>query len=182
MSEKLIAAREWTRTYEEGGKRYRITARGELVHLDGNASPYFSITGEVVYLARNGRRVEHSGGAIHEDILRHFPQLAPLVRVHLADDDGVPLHAYVNAGYWAGQTRWGVLDVPKLAKHLRIDEAEAAEMLDYIAQYWGELDTVTTPEQAWRDACNVQGLPYRWKAEANQALALLNRTEVTAAR
>jgi hypothetical protein len=177
MRQELLAAREWAHVYTEGGKRYRITARAELVRYDGNDAPHFSITGEVVYLARNGRKVEHSGGAIHEQILRYFPQTEPLVRIHLSDDDGVPLHAYANAGYWAGHTKWNYLDLPQLAKHLRVSETEAREMLDYIAHYWGELDNVTTPEQAWRDACAVHGLPYRWKAEANQALALLNRVK-----
>jgi hypothetical protein len=70
------------------------------------------------------------------------------------------MHAYENAGYWAGQTKYQQLDLATLAKHLRVDQQEALEMLEYIKMYWGELDTITTPAMAWQDACEISVIQF----------------------
>jgi hypothetical protein len=152
-----------------------MKVRAELVHLDGNKKPYFSITGEVERRAGNNRWVFESGGAIHDQIAEQMPELEPLLLVHLADDNGVPMHAYENAGYWAGQTKYQQLDLATLAKHLRVDQQEALEMLEYIKMYWGELDTITTPAMAWQDACENFGYLIRWQQQADEARKMLNQ-------
>lgn len=177
---QLIAANEWNKVWHEGGHKWRIQVRAELVHLDGNAKPHFSITGWIKYQAKNNRWVDMGGGAIHDEILLHFPKLAPLVAIHLADDEGVPMHSYANAAYWAGHTRWQAENLAALAKHLRINETRAKNMKEYIAHYWGELDAVHTPEMAWQDACNNFNLPEQWRNQAAEALALLNKVAVPA--
>lgn len=48
---------------------------------------------------RNGRDIDF-GGADHDLILRVAPELAPLVRAHLADQDGTPMHAEANGWYF----------------------------------------------------------------------------------
>ena len=80
---KIIAGKEWVKVYFEEGQKYRITVRAELIPLEGNSKPYFSITGDIERLAKNGRKVWESGGCIHEEVLRHFPHLKPLVDIHL---------------------------------------------------------------------------------------------------
>jgi hypothetical protein len=85
------------------------------------------------------------------------------------------MHAYANAGYWAGQTKYKELDLVTLAKHLRVTQPIAEDMLDYIAHYWGELDTITTPEMAWKDACERFSLPFKWQQEADAARGMLNQ-------
>lgn len=42
---------------------------------------------------------------IHDDIAKHFPELAPLLRWHLCSTDS-PMHYVANALYWAGKTKW----------------------------------------------------------------------------
>lgn len=177
---QLIAANEWNKVWHEGGHKWRIQVRAELVHRDGNAKPYFSITGLIKYQAKNNRWVDMGGGAIHDEILQHFPQLAPLVAVHLADDEGVPMHCYANAAYWAGQTKWQAQDLATLASHLRISVPQAMDMTEYIAHNWGELDAVHTPAMAWQDACDHYGLQQQWQDQAAEALSLLNKVAVPA--
>ncbi len=177
---KLLAAKKWNKVFHENGEKYLIDVRSELIHRDGNASPYFSIGGDIFRIAKNGRKVWEAGGCIHEEIIKHFPQLQPLVDVHLSDEDGVPMHAYANAGYWAGHCKiQPEKDTEMLAKHLRVSKDQANEMTTYINHHYGEFDKITTPEQAWKNTCQDFELPQQWAAEAQTALALLNKVEET---
>ena len=171
---KLIAAKEWNKVFYRDGLKHRIKVQAELVHLGSNLKPHFSITGEVQYQAKNNRWMDLTAGACHNDILEHFPELQPLIDIHLADDQGVPMHAYANAGYWAGHTKWQELNLQTLARHLRVTEQQAQEMVDYVNHYWGELDTTHTPAMAWQDACEEMNLPHEWTLQAKEALSMLN--------
>lgn len=84
----------------------RIADNGE--RLVGGLSPAFSVTGELyephgtwsgAARERNEREPD-TGGAIHDEILRAFPKLAPLVALHLSDPDGTPMHAEANGLYF----------------------------------------------------------------------------------
>lgn len=193
----LIAAREWARsvTLDLSGRPWHVSksgqvlpvvvkVRGELVHLAGNERPHFSLTGEV-YNPRSRRQGGDGcimAGAIHELAAHYFPTVAPVVVVHLADDDGVPMHAAANAAYWAGLTRWQPADVPTLARHLRVTVAEAEEIARWVWNFYGDnpaaYDSVTTPAAAMLAAFDEFGLPERWQADAARALAVLRRQAV----
>lgn len=86
-------------------------------HMEGSFKsqrPYFSVTGTDRDLRY---RDSMSSGAIHETILQVFPELAPIVALHLSDDNGVPMHAEANGWYWAGGNRLsGTPNVGYLAK------------------------------------------------------------------
>ena len=172
---KLLAAKEWNKVFYKDGQKHRIKAKAELVHRDGNSNAYFSMTGEVERRANNNRWVFESGGCVHEQILAQFPQLELLCDIHLSDENGVPMHAYENAGYWAGQTKYKQLDLATLANHLRVDQQEAFEMIQYIEMYWGDLDAITTPAMAWKDAIENYGYLIRWQKEADEARKMLNQ-------
>jgi hypothetical protein len=175
--ETLLAAKEWNKVFYQGGQKYRIQVRGQLEIVGGNNFPYFSIGGDIYRLAKNGRKVWECGGCIHEEIVKHFPQLQLLVDIHLADDEGVPMHAYANAAYWAGHTKYQKFDSFKLAKHLRISPKLADDMVDYIANFWGEFDDISTPSMAWEATCSDYSLPEQWKQQAQAAKLLLSHQE-----
>lgn len=71
-------------------------------------SPGFSITGWL--WERHGRvsgrarkrsdREPDTGGMLHDEILDWFPQLQPVIHVHLADQSGLPMHAKANGWYF----------------------------------------------------------------------------------
>jgi len=172
---KLLAAKEWNKVFYRNGFKHRIKVKADLIHRDGNSNAYFAITGEVKYQAKNNRWVFDSAGCIHEEIFKQFPQLKLLCDIHMSDENGVPSHAYANAGYWAGESKYQTLDLAMLAKHLRVTEPIASDMLNYVAHYWGELDTITTPEMAWKDACERFSLPFQWRQEADAARGMLNQ-------
>lgn len=172
---KLLAAKQWNKTFYENGQKHRIKVIAELVHRDGNRNAYFSITGDVERQAKNNRWMPFLSGCIHQEIIEHFPQLQPLVDIHLADEDGVPMHAYANAAYWAGQTKYQALDLDKLAKHLRVTKDQAAAMQRQtetrIKQY-GHF-----PDAAWEYVLFNAAQNHIWTAEAERALLMLNTTE-----
>ena len=87
---------------------YRLRVRAGLHRLDGNTRPYWSITGELVNLRRVGRYSDgiEACGCMHDEILAHWPELEPVVALHLADDRGEPMHAGANAAYWLGLSVW----------------------------------------------------------------------------
>ncbi len=173
---KLLAAKQWNKTFYENGQKHRIKVIAELVHRDGNRNAYFSITGDVERQAKNNRWMPFLSGCIHQEIIEHFPQLQPLVDIHLADEDGVPMHAYANAAYWAGHTRWQK-ESDTLAKHLRVSKDQANEMTTYINHHYGEFDKITTANQAWENTCKDFDLLDYWHKQAQEAKSLLNEME-----
>lgn len=133
-----------------------LTAVAELYRI-GEQRPYFSVTGEIGTYAQHRNGNVQACGCLHEEILRAWPELAPIVALHLSDEDGVPMHALENARYWAGLTQWEPMHADALARHLRITEE-------------GEAEALTTEEAV---AAKVAELAPRWKAEAEAAIAYL---------
>jgi len=89
-----------SKTFTEDDTTYQMTVRYGFHWIKGNRRPYFSITADILRLVGNHRWAEYAGGCLHEDIVKHFPMLEPLIKWHLADDDGKPMHYAANAAYW----------------------------------------------------------------------------------
>ena len=169
---KLLAAKKWSKVFYENGEKYRIDVIADLVHRDGNSNAYFGIGGDIFRLAKNGRKVHESSGCIHDDIIKHFPQLQALVDIHLADEDGVPMHAYANAAYWAGQTKYQPIMLDTLAKHLRVTQDQAAAMQRQTETRIKQHNEI--PEKAWQYVLFNAAQNYIWSVEAQVAKLMLN--------
>jgi hypothetical protein len=97
VSQKMI----FTRDYTEEGKPYRIKAELRFDDECGNSKESFSITGDIGEYKYNGAVLSSiCGGCIHEEITKHFPELAHLVKWHLYDVTG-PMHYLANTIYHA---------------------------------------------------------------------------------
>jgi len=190
--ETVIASNKWERTisgapYGEK-KDLLIKVTAQLVKLEGNDYPYFSITGNIRKTDKRYRDPVIMGGAIHDEILKHFPHLAPLVQVHLSAPDGVPMYAESNARFWAGLTEYapdhggrkveieidenGVKWSPlTLASHLRCDEKTAREIRGAMVR-----------GIAWDYITRHAKLIELWSDQAGKARALLvdNKEQVSA--
>jgi hypothetical protein len=101
--------------FTEGRGVFRIMARVRYDDECGNGHNTFSITGAIdrkMALTRGGvvevHWREESGGCIHDEIARHFPELKPLLKWHLCSSDG-PLHYVANTVYLAGDRDCGGL-------------------------------------------------------------------------
>lgn len=107
----MMIETDWRR-FKEGGRDYRIKARYGMDYdfaRRNDQDPHFSVTGSIDEL-RGGRWREDSGGMLHEDIARHFPQLEPYLKWHLVAWPEGPMHYLANAQYWwekmAGVSKW----------------------------------------------------------------------------
>lgn len=90
-----------TKVFNEDGRTKKITVHGGLSMHKGNRAPYFSITGDIDVKTVNGGWKEESGGCIHGEIRKHFPEkFDDLIALHLSDIDGLPMHAVENGWYW----------------------------------------------------------------------------------
>jgi hypothetical protein len=142
-----------TKTIERKRGRSFMRIQLELREDDPRGlSDAFSITGELYEphgtwdgraQYRNGREPDASG-MLHDEIRRFAPELEPFLTVHLADPNGVPMHAVANGWYfYSGQARRyeeergetyanreGLSDQERAARALNIPAAELPEGLD----------------------------------------------------
>jgi hypothetical protein len=194
---KLLAAREWATTIykDPNGEPWHVSASGnvmsvvikvraQLIHLDGNARPHFSITGEV-YNPRSRRRNGDGTitcGCIHDLIVHYWPELADMVAVHLSDDTGAPMHAAANASYFMGLSKYAGYDVATLARHLRVTESKANDIAQWVFNFYGDspdaYDSITTPTMAAQAAIEHFDLAEMWREQIAQVMARLNPVPV----
>lgn len=175
---RVLAENQWTKTWVEEGQKYRMRVTGRLVHLNGNEKPHFSITGEVQHQAKNNRWMDETCGAIHGQIVKHFPELKYLCKVHLSDENGVPMHAAANAAYWAGMTKFQPRDIQKLAAHLRVLPHYAESLADYAEDCCKT--ELLLPTQAWDQTILDFSLTNLWSLDAEFAMDLLNEKQEVA--
>lgn len=88
------------RQYQEKGTKYLITATVRHDDRCGNGHNTFSITANIQE-HQNGRWRDYMGGCCHDEVAKHFPELAPFIKWHLCSTDG-PMHYIANTLYHAG--------------------------------------------------------------------------------
>jgi hypothetical protein len=86
-----------TRYYKEHGHEYRITAELRFDDECKNGHETFAVTADI---REDGR--EYAGGCCHDEIAKHFPEWAPLIKWHLCSTDG-PMHYLANTTYHADE-------------------------------------------------------------------------------
>lgn len=81
--------------------------KGATIEVDAKAyslkgqSPYFSVTAMIRTPASRRRRDCDACGCLHDEILKIWPKLAPIVALHLSDAiTGEPMHGESNGFYW----------------------------------------------------------------------------------
>lgn len=87
--------------YTEQGTQYRITAKVRYDDECNNGHNSFSIAGEIYRKRKSGGWEVDSFGCLHEQIAKHFPELAHLIKWHLCASDG-PMYYLENTLYHAG--------------------------------------------------------------------------------
>ena len=90
---------QYARFYRDLDTKYRhvVTVRFDDDCQNGHNT--FSITSDIKRQARNNRWVDYRGGCCHEEVIKHFPRLAHMVKWHLVSSDG-PMHYIANALHW----------------------------------------------------------------------------------
>lgn len=88
-----------TKKFMSSGNQYEITIKISFDDDCDNKSFDFSVTGNVVRIAKNGRRIDEMGGCIHNELLHFFPEFANFVEMHMRNREGMPIHPFVNGFY-----------------------------------------------------------------------------------
>ena len=123
---------------------------------------------------------------LHDLILEHCPELAPLADLHLSDINGVPMHAVENGWYWlkgaAGDQGSFFSEsinpeeepekcMQMLAKHLRISNAETQRLIQGTTRFVKRVGSITAKQEFAR---YIERLKPHWKAEADEAIELFD--------
>lgn len=100
---KLV--KKQTKTFIKKGINYYGTIADLIVEVRyddscGNGHNTFAITGEIYKTGRSSDNAFLAGGCVHDEIVKHFPELEPFIKWHLVSSDG-PLHYISNALYHA---------------------------------------------------------------------------------
>lgn len=115
----------------ECGKPSTFTVVAGLHCIRGNKAPYFSVTGTIEHTDKRETDPFCVGGCMHETVLKHFPELAPVVALHLSDDKGEPMHARANGLYRLGLTEFpSGKSIELAAKHFRCCEGTIKLLLN----------------------------------------------------
>ena len=134
-----------------------------------NGVQYFSITG-FIYKAGKPKDDENfiSGGCIHSDIKKHFPELAEFIPLHLADLNGVPMYAVTN-GYY--HLKNGFVNIKTDSKDF------AAKFCECYRIKPDQLNGLLNAKDNIDFAFKLAGLkiPDQWKKEAQSAIAKLEK-------
>jgi hypothetical protein len=196
MSTQIIASNTWRKLisgtpYGES-KLVELTVTAELSKLAGNSYPYYSITGTVKKLDKRFRDPIITCGAIHDTILEHYPELAPLVELHLSEADGIPMHAEANARYWCGLSKWadgramsprdnyGKIEIETDADGLEWSPVTLASHLQTSRAIACELRAALKLGLPWDKVTAELGLIDLWSTQAGAARKLLKDREVSA--
>lgn len=136
------------KTIDTCGEPEELVVYGGLHYIRGNKTPYFSCTASS-YRVRYGYRSEGSIGGCHEEILRTYPELKPIVDLRLSDILGEPMYAVENGMHWFSvasgipnlKGRWGPdQSQEKCAEifmsHVRIGQAEFDDLCRQARQVW----------------------------------------------
>lgn len=156
----------WTHEYvsTRQANNWWLTVRAGLVKHPANKKPYFSVTASG-YL--HGSRV---GGCLHDEILILWPELEPVIKLHLSDSDGIPLHAEANARYWLS----GIVDLGARYRPEQTSEECRVILRNHLRISDDELQILIGDPSGLREWCN-KILPQSWKNEADQAIVLLDK-------
>jgi hypothetical protein len=89
-------------------------------YIGGNKRPHFSVTADI--FDKHGRDV--GGGCCHDLVAKYFPEVNSLIRWHLVDDDGTPMHYIANGTHWMEK----YLGVYRIFKHLACEPSEPKDL------------------------------------------------------
>ena len=156
---------KFTTSKIRGGKE--ITVKIRLNDECKNGHQDFAITGDI-YKA-NAPKIDRnwlSGGCIHEEILKAFPEFKIFIDLHLCDFDGVPMHAVENGFYFLSEG---------FSKTKPEDKNFSTEYCECYRISLDQFKVLSQSKNKLQYALNLQnlGILAQWKEEAQKAIEIL---------
>lgn len=158
---------KFTATKKVGNKE--ITVKIRLNDECKNGHQDFAITGDI-YEADRPKIDKYyiSGGCIHDDILKHFPEFKMFVRLHLSDFNGTPMYPVANGYYHLTDGFNSVKnDSPEF-------EAEFCEYYRITPKQFKHLQKARTKIE-YGVILEHLNIPAQWKKEADEAIKELEK-------
>ena len=147
-------------------KEGRIDVKITLDDHCKNGHQDFAITGDI-YSSPTSKadRYHISGGCIHEDILKHFPEFEPFVKLHLCDYNGAPMYAIENGFY----------HLKKGFDQMDEGETQKDKFCSYYRMDPKQYDIIIDSENSLEYAIHLKelGIVDQWKKEAEIATKML---------
>lgn len=146
-----------TKLFTENEEEYRITVTVSLDDDCHNNMCDWSVTADIRQKNQQGTYVEYMGGCCHDEIAKHFPELAKFIPLHCSNHYGAPMYPVRNGIYHIRKSRMSVA-----MKYLRISEQECVKL--YIA---------SEDELYFKYMLFNLGIVDRWKRESDELLVEL---------
>ena len=137
------------------------------IRLNDECKKDFSITGDIYEAGKpKTDRYFITGGCIHEDILKHFPEFKIFVNLHLCDYSGIPMYAVENGFY---HLKEGFNNTKPSDKNFK------KEFCSHYRITPKQFEVLNTSNNQSQYALNIQklGILTQWKTEALRAIKLL---------
>ena len=112
-----------TKFFTENEEDYRITVRISLDDDCKNNICDWSITADVDWKNKHGKYEDYLGGCCHDEVAKHFPELAKFISLHLCNHYGAPMYPVENGIYHVRRSGMSVA-----MEYLRISEQECVEL------------------------------------------------------
>ena len=148
-----------TKFFTENEEDYRITVRISLDDDCKNNICDWSITADVDWKNKHGKYEDYLGGCCHDEVAKHFPELAKFISLHLCNHYGAPMYPVENGIYHVRRSGMSVA-----MEYLRISEQECAEL------YKASEDELYFKYQLFN-----LGIVDRWKRESEELIAELEK-------
>lgn len=148
-----------TKFFTENKEEYRITVTVSLDDDCHNNMCDWRVTADVRWKNQRGQYKEYMGGCCHDEVAKHFPELAKFISLHLCNHYGAPMYPVENGIYHVRRSGMSVA-----MEYLRISEQECAEL------YKASEDELYFKYQLFN-----LGIVDRWKRESEELIAELEK-------
>lgn len=146
-----------TKFFTENEEDYRITVRISLDDDCKNNICNWSITADVDWKNKHGKYEDYLGGCCHDEVAKHFPELAKFISLHLCNHYGAPMYPVENGTYHIKNS-----DKSVAIEYLRISDKE-----------YSKLSEAVDDKMYFKYLLFNLGIVDRWKRESDELLVEL---------
>ena len=148
-----------TKFFTENKEEYRITVTVSLDDDCHNNMCDWSVTADIRQKNQYGTYGEYMGGCCHDEVAKHFPELAKFISLHLCNHYGAPMYPVENGIYHVRRSGMSVA-----MEYLRISEQECVELYK-----------ASEDKMYFKYLLFNLGIVDRWKRESDELLVELEK-------
>lgn len=148
-----------TKFFTENEEDYRITVRISLDDDCKNNICDWSVTADIRQKNKYGTYGEYMGGCCHNEVAKHFPELAKFIPLHCSNHYGAPMYPVRNGIYHIRKSGMSIA-----MKYLRISEQECVKLYK-----------ASEDEPYFKYLLFNLGIVDRWKRESEELIKELEK-------